>query len=577
MAKAGGGRAYLPVIAALTALYFVAGKLGLTLAFVNASATAVWPPTGIALAAFLLLGYRVWPGILLGAFLVNGTTAGSVLSSLGIAAGNTLEGLVGAYLVNRFAGGRGAFERPQDVFKFAFLAAILATAISATCGVTSLSLTGSADWSNFGPIWLTWWLGDAAGALVVAPLLVLWGAGAPRPLSRARALEAAALLLALVLTGLVVFGGFQPLSVKRYPIEFLTFPALVWAAFRFGPRATATACFLLSGLAIGGTLRGLGPFAGESPNESLLLLQAFMGVAAVMSLALAAAVLERQRAEARTRAIEEQLRQVEARKQEEAQAARLALAQAARAEAEAAVAARDEFLSVAAHELKTPLTGLQLAVQLLLRQFDRDAPLDPAQFRRALDVVERQSVKLARLVTQLLETVRLQGGRLELDRKVEDVSGLVARAVEQAQATTRRHELALSGPPAIRAQVDALRLEQVIVNLLDNAIKFSPDGGRIDVELTASQGAWVRLAVRDRGIGIPAERRPHIFERFYQAHAQSAPGGLGLGLYVSRRLVELHGGEITAEFPEDGGTRFVVRLPADTGAVLAAPAPGHDP
>ncbi|MGH7455162.1 MAG: MASE1 domain-containing protein, partial [bacterium] len=164
----------LSVVAILAAIYFAAGKLGLKLAFVHASATAVWPPTGITMAAFLLLGYRVWPGIFLGAFLVNMTTAGSVATSIGIATGNTLEGLVGAYLVNRFAHGRNVFDRPLDIFKFTVFAGIVSTAVSATFGVTSLCLGSFANWANYASIWLTWWLGDAMGDLVVAPLLILW-------------------------------------------------------------------------------------------------------------------------------------------------------------------------------------------------------------------------------------------------------------------------------------------------------------------------------------------------------------------------------------------------------------------
>ena len=168
------GFSNLAVIVPLAAAYFVAGKLGLMLAFVHASATAVWPPAGITLAALLILGYRVWPGIFLGAFLVNITTAGSAATSLGIAAGNTLEGLAGAYLVGRYANGRHAFDRAQDILKFAGLAGLLSTTISATFGVTSLSLGGFSRWADYGSIWWTWWLGDVVGNLVVAPLLVLW-------------------------------------------------------------------------------------------------------------------------------------------------------------------------------------------------------------------------------------------------------------------------------------------------------------------------------------------------------------------------------------------------------------------
>src|SRR5260370_11096219 len=161
-------------LAVLAAVYFAAGKLGLKLAFVNASATAVWPCTGIALAAFLILGYRVWPAILTGAFLVNLTTAGSVATSMGIAVGNTLEGVVGCYLVTRFAGGQHSFERAQDVFKFALLAGMVSTAVSATVGVTTLALGGFADWAMYGAISSTWWLGDSVCAGIVTPLLLLW-------------------------------------------------------------------------------------------------------------------------------------------------------------------------------------------------------------------------------------------------------------------------------------------------------------------------------------------------------------------------------------------------------------------
>ena len=212
------------VLAGLTVVYWVAGKLGLQLAFVHPSATAVWPPTGLTLAALLLLGYRVWPGIFLGAYLVNISTAGSIATSLGLAVGNTLEGLVGAYLVNRFANGRNAFDRPQDVFTFALLAGLVSTSVSATIGVTSLSLGGYADWANYGAIWLTWWLGDAAGDLILAPLLILWATRLTAPWPRAQVLEAAALGLLIVLVGQAVFGGISFDESQNYPLEFLCLP-----------------------------------------------------------------------------------------------------------------------------------------------------------------------------------------------------------------------------------------------------------------------------------------------------------------------------------------------------------------
>ena len=277
-------------VLAVSVAYFVAGKLGLLLAFEHANATAVWAPAGIALASVLLLGYRIWPAILAGAFLVNVTTAASVAASVGIATGNTLEALAGAYLVRRFSAGPRSFDRPQDVLKFAALAGVIGPAVGATIGVTSLSVGGFSDWAKFGSVWSTWWLGDMAGILIVAPLLLLWGTqGWPR-WNRQQLFEATLLALVLGFTEAAVFGDLLPAGARGYALDFMAVPPLLWAAFRFESRETATAAFVLSGIALWGTLHGLGPFVRANPNESLLLLQSFMSATCVMALLFAALV-----------------------------------------------------------------------------------------------------------------------------------------------------------------------------------------------------------------------------------------------------------------------------------------------
>ena len=283
-------------IGLLAPIYFVAGKLGLKLAFVHTSISPVWPAAGIAVAALLLLGADVWPAIFIGAFLVNLTTAGNAATSLGIAAGNTLEALAAAYLVNRFARGRYAFDRTQDILKFALLAGGLSACIGAIFGVTSLALGGFAQWTYYGAMYWTWWQGDAIGIVVVTPLIVLWS-GKPRPRWNLDQIgEAVSLLALLVTVSLVIFGGLFASVVRDEPVEFLCIPFLIWAAFRFGQREAATALAVLAGIAIWGTMRGGGPFVRPSHNESLLLLQAFMGVVVVMTLVMAAEVAERKRA-----------------------------------------------------------------------------------------------------------------------------------------------------------------------------------------------------------------------------------------------------------------------------------------
>src|SRR5437773_191449 len=345
----------------LTGVYVLAGKFGLSLAFVHASASAVWPPTGIALAATLLLGYRVWPALLLGAFLVNVTTAGSVWTSLGIAGGNTLEGLLGAFLVRRFANGLKVFDRARDIFTFGVLAGLGATAVSATVGVTTLWLGGHARWEGLGAIWLTWWLGDVAGAVVVAAGLILWGLGRTVRLTRAQVVELLLLLGSVLLVGEVVFGGLGSPWAWNYPLEFLCIPPLVVAAFRFGPREAATCVALLSVLANWGTLHGLGPFVRYTPNESLLLLQAFMGTMAMMTLLLAANV----KAHART----------------EAALARVAAI-------EAAVRERDalryvaSLAAAAAHEINNPLAVVVGQAELL------DETLDATGQKRTEEILQ---------------------------------------------------------------------------------------------------------------------------------------------------------------------------------------------
>ena len=307
----------LPIIGLLTLVYFIAGKFALMLASLHASASPVWPPAGIALAALLVLGYRVWPAIFVGAFLVNLSTAGNVATSLAVASGNTLEAMCGAWLVNRFAGGTTAFDRPQGVFKFA-LAAVVSTIISPAFGVTSLALAGFADWTNYGAIWLTWWLGDTTGDLLIAPSVILWSVTLKRRWNRREAVEVGILLLLLFVLSEAVFGGWLTISARNYPIAFICGAIVIWTAFRFTQRETATGIFILSAIAIWGTLHGFGPFAAETENQSLLALQYWTAVVTITAMALSAGMAERGRAE-------EALRESEARTNLAANAANLGL------------------------------------------------------------------------------------------------------------------------------------------------------------------------------------------------------------------------------------------------------------
>ncbi|HEX5505194.1 MAG TPA: ATP-binding protein [Thermomicrobiales bacterium] len=227
-----------------------------------------------------------------------------------------------------------------------------------------------------------------------------------------------------------------------------------------------------------------------------------------------------------------------------------------------ALAAREEFLSVAAHELKTPVTNVRGFTELALRQYRRERGADHERVQRALQALDRESGRLTHLVGQLLDVSRLEAEHLALDPVATDLAGLVRDVAAGAQLGTTAHTIRVASPDELVAVVDPLRIEQLLSNLLSNAIKYSPNGGPIDVELARPAPDSLRLSVRDRGIGVPAAQQARLFERYYRGRPGDRVAGLGLGLYISRQIATMHGGEIALESPEDGGSRFVVTLPA---------------
>ena len=279
---------YLLRIASLAAVYYGAAKLGLTLAFANRSVTAVWPPAGIALAALLLWGYRYWPGVALGALLANGWTGVPIETVLGITVGNTLEALAGTYLLRRVARFRTSLRRVRDVLALVVLGAVVSTLVAATIGVASLRVGDAVSTDALGSTFRVWWLGDMGGDLLVAPFALLV-VGHWREARWDRWLEGLLLLAALA--------GISALALSRSePLAYVVFPLLIWAGLRLGPHGAATANLIVAVIAVAYTANGHGGFVEGTRDDSLLLSQTFMGVAAVTSLLLAGIAAERQRA-----------------------------------------------------------------------------------------------------------------------------------------------------------------------------------------------------------------------------------------------------------------------------------------
>ena len=305
---------------------------------------------------------------------------------------------------------------------------------------------------------MTWWLGDVAGALIVTPLIVIWAAG-PRPRDLGRRWSEAVLLgIGIFAAGQLVFGGWLPEWFGRYPIAFVTIPVLVWAGYRFEQAGAAAGVALLAASAIPGTLRGQGPFAVTNPNDSLLLLQAFLATMSVTVIVLAALVWDSKRGE------------------EEREGLRVETARLFR-EAEAANRAKDEFLATLSHELRTPLNAMLGWATVL-----RTGKLDEATTARGLDAIERNSRIQAQLIDDLLDVSRIVSGKLRLELRPVALRPVIEAALEatQAGAHAKRIAVDLDLNADVHVLGDPHRLQQIVWNLLSNAIKFTPSGGRVE-------------------------------------------------------------------------------------------------
>ena len=544
----------LASLLALAVVYYIVAKLSLRLASLHASASPVWPPAGIALAALLVLGYRVWPAILVGAFLANLTTAGNTLTSVCIGIGNTLEAICCAWLINRSAHGLKVFERAGDVFKFAAIA-MFSCLISPTIGVTALAAAGFADWTNYTAIWLTWWLGDATGELVVAPLLVLWSLRPRWRIHLKTDIEVALLLLLLIALAEIVFGGWFPISAENYPISFICGPIVIWTAFRFSPRETATGTFILTAIAIWGTRHGFGPFVMETPNQSLLIVQTSTAVLAVTALALSAGIAERRRAE---EAIERQKIAVEA-----------------------ANRTKDNFLAMLSHELRTPLTPVLAALDVL----DSD-PAHAPETKSSLAMIRRNVELESQLIDDLLDLTRIARDKLQLHFVEVDAHQAILNVVEMCrmEANARRLKVHLNlRAGAHHVTADTAKFQQIIWNLLKNAIKFTREEGEITLSTSNPAPQIIEVNIRDTGIGMEPEVIQRIFDPFEQGNQsfQDRFGGLGLGLAISKSLAHAHNGTLVAKSEGRGrGSTFTLTMHTTSPAqapFFDNPAPAKEP
>jgi len=651
LAISGRRFSYVAQVGMLAALYFAVAKLSLLLAIPPGYATAVWPPSGVAVAAILLAGNRMWLTI-----------------------------------------------------------AAVASTVAATIGAFAIALAGVVSWSDMAANWWTWWQGDVTGIIVVAPVILFWTARPPRALPMSKKLEATGFALVLALAGYIVFGNGMASLTYSPALLLLTFPLIIWAALRFDQLEVAAAITALCAIAVVYTILGRGPFASPSVNASLLLLLAFISIVAITGLVLSAVVGQRRRAmdalhrahdelelrvSVRTRELEDanqalqqdivartkledELRRSEEKfrllvggirdyavfmldpegnvaswnagaesikgyKAEEIigqhfsrfyppdalerkfpqfeleTAARIGrfedegwrvrkdgtmfwanviitalydsehrvrgfakvtrdMTERRRIEAlEHGERKMNEFLAMLGHELRNPLAPIRNALDLMRIQSNGDSTHEWAR-----NVIDRQLTQLTRLVDDLLDVGRITSGKIALHKMPVEINTAVQRAVEAVRplADASRHTLDVRlSPQPLAVDGDLTRLSQAVLNLLTNAIKYTPAGGSIELAV-AREGDYAAVRVKDSGIGMAPELIPTVFDLFVQGERSldRSEGGLGIGLTLVKRLVSLHGGTVSAHSEGPGrGSEFAIYLPALPQSTSARELPQDEP
>jgi signal transduction histidine kinase len=532
----------------LAGVYFVTARAGLSLSPVSGFATLVWPPTGIALAALLLFGWRLWPGIFLGAVLVNIVTGAPLLVALGIGLGNTAEPLVATYLLKRF-GFRTKMSRVQDAILLIGCAALLSTLLSATIGTTSLLAGDTIKLAAYPKTWIAWWVGDMLGDLIVAPLLLTWARYRGIKLTFRQVVEVLLVAGLFLILGLAIFDGTITEASSLRSAPYLLFTLLIWAVLRFRAQLVITLNFGLATLTVLAAIHSQGPFLGHTLDERLFASQLFIGITAGTFLLFAAVMSERRQAQIETSALNRQLKKTLARRtaqlRKEKEVERL----------------KDEFVAVASHELKTPITSIKAYARIL------DDKLLQSKDKQAAHLASRidsQADKLTRFVEELLDVSRLEAGELILYKSKFDLSKMLKKLIADFQLAAPTHQIIAEISPRQSVVADQGRLEQAVLNLLTNAVKYSPKADKVIIKSGVNHREII-VSVQDFGPGIRAMDRAKIFDRFYRTadtnRRKQATSGIGLGLYITSEIIKQHGGRLWVDSKPGRGSTFSFSLP----------------
>jgi len=652
----------------LAALYFFTARLGQLLAIQPGNVTPVWIPSGIILAAVLLRGYYLWPGIFLGAFIGNvwayidfnniNNILNTLLSGTSNGIGDSLCALISAYLIRQSTNLPELFAKTTNIVKFIFYGALIGSAISALFGVTGLAAAGFINWNDYSNVWLTWWVGDAVGIIFITPLIMTlrnWPNCQPPLLTKPLELS---LFLAILLLMLVIILNILHIT-KSYEFHLLLLiPLLIWSVVRFNSCITFFSVFLIAAISITATSQGYGPFAQNNINHGLIELQAFLFIISATIYLLLANKKERQKIEQAllesqhyNRVLFEKLplglalcdmqgnlvdinqeyanilgREIEETKQlsywditpekyasqEQEQLATLEQKgsygpyekeylhkdgrsipvrlqgtllkidgkdhiwssvediqevkrqqqrlEQAKLEADKANEAKSIFLSSMSHELRTPLNAVLGFAQLL----QLDGQHLSKNEKNNVNEILKAGNHLLKLINEILDLSRIESGKMEINNTTINICEVLRDVISTIEPVAQAKQIKLvhHAKPTILAIADSTRLKQALLNLVSNAIKYSHDAGEISIRVEDSDKDKVRIEVIDTGSGIAENDLETIFIPFERLPSTNIVEGTGIGLTLSKQMVELMNGTIGVHSIENQGSTFWIELPA---------------
>jgi len=547
--------------------YYLAARIGLFLAFENTNTSPVWPPSGIAFALILLLGYRSWPGITIGALIANilvffgndiAPASNMIIASTLIAAGNTLEALFGYFLMHKFIKNTNPFAKTSDTYKFISIA-VLTSIVSALLGPFGLWISNIIYTELYTQISIVWWIGDLVGILLFTPFILSWKTPFKFKVTREKVLE--------VFLYLLLFGTFVTLlqvSVISAAIEksipFLVMPFLIWLGYRFNLQTAMSAALLTSVTAIYFTIQNIGPFELNTTNNSLILLQVFVGVISITLIILSATVSERNvaqkeiidfnenlemKVQARTKALNEEIK---TRKQAEENIIK------SNQELRKTNEELDSFVYSVSHDLRAPISSVMGLINLALKE------KDTKMVNQYLDMMNKSIVQQDIFIKEILDLSR--NARLELNKDKISFEEIVNDIFNQLQysSDTEKVEKKIEIKQTKEFYSDKRRIKVVFNNLISNALRYNnAKNPFVSVQTVVNNGS-ANIVISDNGRGIGQEHMDNIFKMFYRATDKGA--GSGLGLYIVQETMTKLGGNVEINSQLNKGTQVSLKIPA---------------